>query len=237
MRKKTINMDCFNCESRLHSVFCKISDNDVLNVNLNKNRFVYNKGDILFHRDTLPLGIFIIEKGKVKIYKYAGNGRDQIVRLTKPGDIIGYRALLNSRPYSSTAEAIEETVVCFLSKDLFMDIMKNNNSVNENILKLMTKELDHTETLLCENHFKSVRARVADMILYIKEKYGFEKDNITINITLSRSDLSSLVGTATETLIRTLITLKEEQIIDFSGKRIQIKDQKKLIQAAQRKES
>ncbi|MBK9319684.1 MAG: Crp/Fnr family transcriptional regulator [Bacteroidetes bacterium] len=145
------------------------------------------------------------------------------MRLTKPGDIIGYRALLNSRPYSSTAEAIEETVVCFLSKDLFMDIMKNNNSVNENILKLMTKELDHTETLLCENHFKSVKARVADMILYIKEKYGFEKDNSTINITLSRSDLSSLVGTATETLIRTLIVLKEEQIIDFAGKEYRLK--------------
>ena len=234
MRKKTININCFNCDSRLHSVFCKISDNDVLNVNLNKNRLVYNKGDILFHRDTLPLGIFIIEKGKVKIYKYAGNGREQIIRLTKPGDIIGYRAILNGTSYTSTAEALEETEICFLSKDLFWDIMKNNSSVSENILKLMTRELEHTETLLSENNFKPVKARVAEMILYIKEKYGFEKDNSTINITLSRSDLSSLVGTATETLIRTLIAMKEEHLIDFSGKRIQITDHKKLIQATLR---
>ncbi len=235
MRKKTMNISCFTCESRLNSVFCKINDSDVLDVNLNKSRYTYNKGDIIFHKDTLPLGLFIIEKGKVKIYKYAGNGHEQIVRLTRPGDIIGYRALLNETPYSSTAEALEETNLCFLSKDLFQNLMKNNDSVGANIMKLMVTELNHTEDLLSENSFKPVKARVAEMLLYIKEKYGFEKDNCTINITLTRNDLSSLVGTATETLIRTLMILKDEEIIDFSGKRIQILDQRKLLQHALRK--
>lgn len=235
MRKKSANISCFSCESRLNSVFCRIEDSDVLNVNLNKSRFTYNKGDIIFHQDTLPLGLFIIEKGKVKIYKGIGNGRDHIVRLTKAGDIIGYRALLNDAPYGSTAEALEETDVCFLSKDLFNEILKNNRSISEKIIELLSEELQHTETLLSGNSIKPVKARVAEMILDIKEKFGFEKDNSTLNITLSRADLSNLVGTATETLIRTLMMLKEEHLIDIAGKKIKILDQRKLIQVSHMK--
>lgn len=237
MRKKTMQVSCFTCESRLNSVFCKISANDVLNINLNKSRFNYKKGDTIFHKDTLPLGLFIIERGKVKIFKYAGNGRDQIIRMTKPGDIIGYRALLNETPYSSTAEAIEETDICFLGKDLFKDIVKNNDSVTANIFKLLSKELDHTEQLLSENSYKPVKARVAETLLYIKEKYGLAADNSTINVYLSRNDLSSLAGTVTETLIRTLMLLKEEKLIELSGKRIQILDHKGLVLASLRKHS
>ncbi len=232
MRTKPINVNCFSCESRLHSVFCQISDDDVLAVNLNKTRYTYQKGDILFHKDTVPLGAFIIETGKLKISTHAGKGREQIVRLTRAGDIIGYRALLNETAYSSTAEALEETNVCFLNKDLFQELMRKNTSVSKHIMKLMANELNHTEKLLSGSNFRPVKSKVAEMILHIREKYGFESDNCTINISLTRSDLSALSGTATETLIRTLIALKEEQLIDFSGKRIKVLDQRRLTSLA-----
>ncbi len=232
MKKKSHHVSCLTCSSRLKSVFCDISEEDILHVNQFKGRYTYPKGSIIFHRETLPLGVFVIEKGKVKLHVPAVQGRDQIVRMAGEGDIIGHRALLTDRPHSTTAEAIEETHVCFLSKDLFYRLYGNNKGVHAQLIALFAGDLISAERSLISASHKPVKARVAECLLFLKDKFGYGKENNILNITLSRQDLSSLAGTATETLIRNLIRMREEGLIDFQGKKIKLTDIKRLQQTA-----
>lgn len=232
MKKRGQHISCFTCTSRLKSVFCDISSEDVLHVNQYKGRFTYNKGDIIFHRGALPLGMFVIEKGKVKLHLPSGKGREQIVRLAGDGDIIGHRALLSDLAHTTTAEALEETHVCFLTKDLFQRLYGNNRTVHLQVVRLLLENLKTAESKISSYSFKTVKSRIAETLLQLKEQFGLEKENQCLNISLSRQDLSSLTGMATETLIRQLIQLEEEGMISLQGKKIMLNDTRKLQQVA-----
>lgn len=228
MKQKGLHVSCISCTSRLKSVFCDISTDDLLHVNQFKGRYSYTKGSIIFHRETAPLGVFIIEKGKVKLHHPAGNGRDQIVRIAGDGDIIGHRALLTGQPHLTTAETLEETQVCFISKELFYRLYGNNKSVHTQLLLLLAGNLAQAEKQMVSLTYKPVKARIAESLLLLKEKFGYAKENRMLNICLSRQDLSSLSGTATETLIRNLLQMKEEGMIGLEGKKILLPDISKL---------
>lgn len=232
MKKRGHQVNCHTCTSRLKSVFCDISTDDIFHVNQFKGRYTYRKGSIIFHRDTLPLGVFVIEKGSVKLHLPSGTGHDQIVRLAGEGDIIGHRALLTNLPHTTTAEALEETHVCFLSKDVFHHLYGNNKNLQQHLISLFAVNLTSTEQQLISQTYKPVRSRIAACLLFLKEKFGTGKENGALNIVLSRQDLSALTGTATETLIRNLIQLKEEGLIRLEGKMILLTDVKGLQAAA-----
>ena len=232
MRKGNSIVDCKNCDSRSKSIFCKIDDAEVEALNGNKGCSPYKKGQIVFSQGALPHGLFIIYSGKVKLYQLAENGREQIVRMSKAGDVIGYRTLLCNDRYTSYAETIEESNICFIPKELFFSIMNKNASVATQIMQLLSYDLKNAEHRITNLAQKTVRERMAEALLFIKETYGFEKDNETINVVLTREELANIAGTATETAIRLLSELKLEHLIEFAGKKIKILNLPQLIVTA-----
>jgi CRP-like cAMP-binding protein len=222
MRKGNTSVDCINCSSRAKSIFCSLQQNDVEAINNNKGCSYYKRGQIVFNQNALPHGIFVIYSGKVKIFQLSENGKEQIVRMATVGDVIGYRALLSSEHYTSTAEAITNSEICFIPKELFFDMMAKNFGVTSGLMKLLTKDLRLAENKITGLAQKSVKERMAEALLFMKETYGFEKDNKTINVVLTREEIANLVGTATETAIRLLSTLKTQNLIDFDGKKIKL---------------
>jgi CRP/FNR family transcriptional regulator, polysaccharide utilization system transcription regulator len=222
MRKGNASIDCTNCESRAKSIFCTIHESDVEAINSSKRGSNYKKGQIIFNQHSAPHGIFVIYSGKVKVFQLAENGKEQIVRMVKEGDIIGYRALLSNENYSSTAEALVDSNICFIPKELFFGIMNKNSSITEGLMQYLTKDLKHAESKITGLAQKSVKERMAEALLFIKETYGFENDNKTINVVLTREDFANLVGTATETAIRLLSVFKSQNLIDFNGKKIKL---------------
>ncbi|MBL7922675.1 MAG: Crp/Fnr family transcriptional regulator [Bacteroidia bacterium] len=232
MKRNNLHKSCLDCGLRNHTIFCEIRDHDAYNLNTGKIRYHYKKGEIIFHEGSIPSGLWVVESGKVKIYKSSGQGQDQITRMTGPGDVIGYKALLRSSGYAVSAEVLEDASLCYIPKDLFYEMMKHNTSIYQELTKVMSMEISQKEQQMTSMAYKPVKARLAEIILLIKEKYGFEADNKTIRLSLSRIDLSNLVGTATETLIRNLAILKEEHLIELHGKKITILDQQGLMQAA-----
>jgi CRP/FNR family transcriptional regulator len=222
MRKGNAYVDCKNCDSRAKSIFCTLRESDVESINDNKGCSMYKKGQIIFTQNSSPHGLYVIYSGKVKIYQLSENGKEQIVRMAKTGDVIGYRSLLSDERYSSSAEAITESNICFIPKDLFMGIMNNNPSVTQGLMKHLTRDLKYAENMITGLAQKTVRERMAEALLFIKETYGFENDNKTINVVLTREEIANLVGTATETAIRLLSVLKSQKLIDFDGKKIKL---------------
>jgi CRP-like cAMP-binding protein len=222
MRKGNTSVDCTNCNSRAKSIFCTLQKDDIEAINNNKGCSYYKRGQIIFNQNAIPHGIFVIYSGKVKIFQLSENGKEQIVRMATVGDVIGYRALLSSEYYTSTAEAITNSEICFIPKELFFDLMAKNFDVTSGLMKLLTKDLRLAENKITGLAQKSVKERMAEALLFMKETYGFEKDNKTINVVLTREEIANLVGTATETAIRLLSSLKTENLIDFDGKKIKL---------------
>jgi CRP-like cAMP-binding protein len=128
--------------------------------------------------------------------------------------------------------ALEDSGVCFVPKELFMGILQKDGVLSMEIMKLLSDDLRKAEISITHLAQKPVRERLAEALLFIKETYGFEEDNATLNLKLSREELANLVGTATETVIRLLSDFKSDNIISLEGKKIKVISMHKLVSTA-----
>lgn len=191
----------------------------------------YKKGETIFRQGAYAAGVYCINAGKIKLSMMGDEGKEQIIRMAKPGDIIGYKALLSGEKYNATAIAIEDTNICFIPKEIFLVILQKDASLSFEMMKVLSNELKRAEEKITHLAQKQVRERMAETILFLKETYGLDKDN-HVNIQLSREEIANLVGTATETAIRLLSEFNKEHIIELSGKKIKILNHPKLVKTA-----
>lgn len=227
-----MHQDCNNCDSRADSVFCKLCHNDIEVFNHTKSCNTYKKGQLIFNEGNNPYGLFCINNGKVKVYRTGQDGKDQIVRMAKGGDVIGYRALLNAEAYNASAMALEDCEICFIPRDAFFQVLKDNAGLSLELIRLLAEDLKKAEQTITDLAQKPVRERMAEALLFLKQTYGLEADGQTISVVLSREEMANLVGTATETAIRLLSEFKHDGIVAFAGKKIQILNNEKLIRTA-----
>ena len=221
---------CEACKTRGSSLFRYCHLDELGAMTGRKSCTIYKAGQVLFHEDAMPAGIYCINAGKVKLHKMGSDGKEQIIRLVKPGDIIGYRALMSDTAYSASATALEDATVCHIPRDVFFNILSDNNSVSGGLMKLLCENLEESEKKLTEMAYKPVRERLAEALLLLLKTYGDETDEEPFTIALSREDLASLVGTAKETVIRLLSQFKEEKIVRTQGRKITILDKQRLTQ-------
>lgn len=225
---KTIAPECENCLCRKDSLLNHCVMDELQKINSNKSCSLYKKGQVIFHEGNKPFGVFCINEGKIKVTKNDSNGKEQIVRLAKPGDTIGYRALMANSRYTASAVALEDSKVCFLSEQDFTQLVKNNEKVANDLLVLLSKALGEAEEKLKKLALKPVRERLAEGLLLLYKTYHDGSDK-PFSISISREDLSGIVGTAKETVIRFLSEMKDEGIVDTKGSNITILQKDKLV--------
>jgi CRP/FNR family transcriptional regulator len=204
---------CQQCAQRFNSVFCKAREEHIEVINDKKVCNIYKKGQQLFNEGAYPLGVFCINDGKVKLSHHGDDGKEHIIRLLKGGDVLGYRALLSGDRYSASAIALEDTQVCFIPKDVFVNVLQHDAGMAFEMMKVLSDELHRSEIKLTHLAQKPIRERLAETLLFIKETYGFEADGITLAVKLSREEIANLVGTATESTIRLLSEFKKDGMI------------------------
>lgn len=219
---------CEQCLIRLKSVFRILSHDEITLLQKNTINYHYQYGELIFKEGQRPFGLYIITKGKVKISKNGYQSREQIVRFARTGDLIGYRAMLNEELYSCSASAISDSELCFIPSDVIFDLMKVIPHLSLQFIKLLAEDLKTAEEKSMQLAQKTVRERVAEAILTLKEIYGFESDNATLNIELKRDEIAAIAGTVRETATRFLSELNHEKCIELSGKKIKILDLQRL---------
>lgn len=232
MKQKFETPYCEICRPRLNSIFSELDKDELDSLSLHKGCNFHRSGQVLFYEGNYPAGLFCMNIGKVKLFKADESGKEQIVRLAREGDVLGYRALLTGEPYSATAEVLEDATICFVPKDAFLTLLKKNSALSMRVIQLLGRDLAKAEKKELSLSRKSVRERLAETLLMLKEFFGTEEDRATIKGSLSREDLANIAGTATETVIRLLSELKDERIIELSGKKIKILDHSALIKTA-----
>jgi len=227
-----LSHDCAHCSKRFSSVFCSASVENIATINDSKICSTYKKGQVIFNEGAYPFGLFCVNSGKIKVSRSGDEGREAIIRLARAGDLLGYKALLTQERYTASAIALDDCSVCFIPKDLFLNILKKDASLSIELMHLLSSELGKVETKLTHLAQKPVRERLAETLLFIIETYGYEDDNITLNVKLSREEIANIVGTATESVIRLLSEFKKDGVIDLDGKKIAVLDKIKLVKIA-----
>lgn len=229
MKTQPKSVSCELCISRKFSLFAGVSDQHLCHVSDNKNFISHKKGQILFYEGTKPLGVFCINDGVVKVYKTASNGKEQIIRLAKKGDFLGYTAMLGEEAYTSSATIVEDAKICFVPKESFLKVLSDDNAFQKRVTKAICNDLGIMEEKLTDATQKSIRERLAFTLLKLCENYGIDgQEGQKIDIVLTREEIAGLVGTATETVIRLLSEFKKDELIEFEGKKIIVLDKKGL---------
>lgn len=223
------NTPCELCSSRKYSLFSDLPESQICTISEHKNLISHRKGQILYNEGTKPLGIFCINSGVVKVYKTASNGKEQIIHLAKKGDFLGYAALLGEENYSNSSMIVEDAKICFVPKEAFLNSLTNNTDFLRRITKSLSHEIGVMEEKLTDATQKSIRERLAFVLLQLGSSYGIEGgDSQRIDLILSREEIAGIVGTATESVIRLLSEFKKDNLIDLEGKKIIIKDKRGL---------
>ena len=202
-----------------------------------KQSFVCKKSQPFITEGASLQGLYFICKGKAKTVKTGINGREQIVRLTTNGDIIGFRGFGTSKRYLIGAYALEDTILCNFSNETMQEILQQVPEFTYALMLFYAEELNKSENNVRKIAQMNVRERVIDTLLYIYRKFGQTDD--LLNLDLSRREIADFAGTTEEQVIRVLSSLKKESLIYTLGKRIglaqldllkkEIKEHKNLI--------
>lgn len=225
------NPSCQSCTARSESVFSELQIAEQVVFTDRKSCTFYKTGEEIFREGTYPVGLFCVFTGKIKVSKYGIEGREQIVRFAKPGDVLGYRALLCGGPYSASATTLSDSQLCFIPRDTFNGTLQKSPTLSLRFIQLLSHDLQTAETRVVELAQKSVRERLAEALLLLRNTFGTASDG-SLDVSLSREEIANIVGTATESVIRLLSDFKKSKIIDLQGKRISILNLHRLADEA-----
>lgn len=220
------HVTCSTCLARKNSLFAHNCDKDIEFLDDHKTCSYFKKSQPLFLEGSFPRGVFCLNQGKVKIFARGDEGKEQIIHIAKEGEIIGFRAMFSGESYKVSATALEESNICFIAKDDFLNMFDSNPTLRNGIMRELSKELGDRAIFITNMAQKSVRERLAFSLLLLDDVYSGEEINLT------REDMANFVGTATETLIRLLKDFKEEGIIEIHTRKLEIMDRDKLEKIA-----
>lgn len=189
----------------------------------------YQKGEFLFRSQEKEDTLYIINRGKIRIYRLADSGKEQLVRILNPGDFTGEWTLFNpDAVHEEYAEAIRDTVVCMIQRKDVQDFLEQYPAISLKLLAEMSKRLESSERQTTQVALESVITR---LVLFLAENVEPEMGNSPIiTLPMGKKDIASYLGTTPETISRKFGELEDEGLIQqLSGKRIKILDLDDLL--------
>jgi CRP-like cAMP-binding protein len=222
---------CEQCIVRELSSLNALNKGELLRLAECKTSYIVKKGEHIFEEGDSVNGVYCITSGVCKLSKLSANGKDQIVKLVKAGELLGQRTLISEEPANLSAVALEDMEVCFIPKSEVLNMFDQNNQFSRNVMKTICGDLKETSDHLVSISQKTVKERLAETLIYLEENFGKNTDG-SLHIQLTREELAGMIGTATESCIRLLSDFNKLGLIELIGKKIVIKDIGKLRRIA-----
>lgn len=185
------------------------------------------KGDFVYQEGNRSNKIYLVLKGIVKSHKMDENGKELITTLYRPDDFLGFTSFVDNIPHEESATAVENVELASLAKSKVKELLEQNSRASLALMNVLTENLSEVKEQLLQMAYSSVRKKTASTILQFAEVLA-KKSNESIKI--SRHDLASVAGIATESLIRTLSGFKKDKLIEIEGRNIKILDLEGLQQ-------
>ncbi|MDR1865137.1 MAG: Crp/Fnr family transcriptional regulator [Bacteroidales bacterium] len=191
----------------------------------------YKRNEIIFSQGKRINGCYIVLSGIVKQFKTGMESREYIFRLAKAYEILGFRSVLSEEPACNTSSVLEDCTVCYIRKECLYHLVTTNGNFAMDLLQVACRELEESHSMITDMAQKSLKERLAELLLMLRNKFGVNEQQ-QLNISLSREDLSNMVGTAIESVIRLLSEFKNARYVAVKGRRIAILDEKSLEKIA-----
>jgi CRP-like cAMP-binding protein len=228
MKQQEIHVPlCDRCSFDSSSIFKFLNPEETEILNFEKDYRQYKRGDILYQEGNRISGFFCINVGIIKVFKTGFDGKEQIIRFAKKGDIIAYRSVLSNELACTSAKVIEDCQVCFIPSEILITFIKSNSSFALELLKLACHELGEANSFITDIAQKTVRERLAEVLLFLVNDFGLDEEQY-LNISLTREELANIVGTATESVIRLLSDFKADKLVELNGRKIKVLNTKGL---------
>lgn len=222
---------CEQCIVRQISSLKALNKEELLKIANCKTSYTIKKGQPIFEEGDVLKGVYCVKDGVGKLSKLSPNGKDQIVKLVKAGELLGQRSLISEEVTNLSAVALENMEVCFIPKAEILGFFDHNNQFSMNVMRTICGDLRAADDQVVSMGQKTVKERLAATLLYLHETFGTKEDG-ALHVQLSREELAGMVGTATESCIRILSEFNKSDIITLEGKKIKIKDVPKLRRLA-----
>lgn len=223
-RPKDNATPCDTCESREKGFFCQSDPHTLEKVDRAKCKKQYKAGDVVFRAGEEPEGIFCLKSGAVKIESVSENGESHILHIVNAGGVLGLRAAIDGGAFMATAVALQPTELCFIPRETFKQVLKNDPTIALNALRTVTFELQEMEKRFCHATDLTATERIAEALLHLKDRFESQQ--------WSRREFAEWASTTTETVIRTLAQFEKEGLIVLEGRKILIQDRKGLLEKA-----
>ena len=220
-------LKCENCPIKNANSLRTLTHEELNNISNNKTVMSFKKGDILFKEGAHLSGVFCLRNGKCKVTKLSPNGKDQIIRFIKKGELVGERSVLSGSTAHLTVTALEDMEACFIPKEEIELSFKNNTNFSLDITKAICSDLDNANISIANLAQKNVKERLADTLLLFDRTFGVDDEGF-LNIKLSREEIANAIGTATESCIRLLSQFKKDKLVELKGKKIKLINTVKL---------
>lgn len=214
---------CSTCGARDQGLFCSLTGSHLLKLDRQKIAHEYERGQIIFYEGNPPLAVYCVCSGVVKLYKTGKNDKRVLIRLLGPGEIIGYRALVANEPYAATAEAVEETTICTISKEALESFLKDDFEITMRLMAKLASELRISEDQMVTRTQDPVRQRTARFLLWLLDNLQPQSRKANkISVPLLREEMAQMIGTTPETLSRILREFANQGILALDRKNIAV---------------
>lgn len=231
--KRSPTLHCETCPLRPSGLFRRLPVDPLRLLDTARVSHVLAAGQVLFDEGTPPLAVHCIRTGLVKVTKLGPGGEEQIIRVLRPPNVVGYRAVLAGESYGATAQALEETTVCTIPAQTFLALIRGSSDFALDVLAMVARELRLSEDALIDLRRKSVRQRLAGVLLVLSEARPTEPPRQHPHLVrLARRDLARLIGTSPESVSRELHRLEAENSIQCSRTEIRLRNLPALRRAA-----
>ena len=212
---------CNQCMIKCFNALDTLTHQELENFSDHKTSLLIKKGDLIMSEGGVINGLYCIKDGKCKLTKLGTNGKEQIIRFIKGGDILGHRSILSEEPVGLNVVALEDMHVCFIPKSDILAAIKENNQFSLKLIKNISHDLNQANNTISQMAQKPVKDRLALTLLNLDRIFGVDNEDC-LDIILTREEIANTIGTATESAIRLLSNLKKDGVIDLIGKKIKI---------------
>ena len=218
-----------NCRIKDNTLFSDLTDEQLEIFKEAVKTSFHKKRDVIFVEGDPCPGFYVVKSGRVKLLKTSRDGKEQIIKILQPGELLGMETFYDGKRYGNTAMAMDDCEICFIEKRIFFDIIGRHPTIAKKIIIALSKELDNAYSKIGTMGLLNAKEKMAHLLYTLGKDYGSnENGRIKLNLSLSRLEIAELLGITQETAIRLLKSFKDEGIIEIKRKEIIIKFPAKL---------
>lgn len=224
-----MNENCQTCKLRKSGYFCQLQGAALKNFDAAKASSVYPEGAVLFIEKQEARGVFVLCEGQVKLSISSAEGKTLILRIAKPGEVLGLHAVVSGQPYQASAETLESCQVNFVRQNDFLTFLRQHSEASI----VAAQQLSGSYQAACEQIRSlglthSASEKLARFLLESSAKGQETRQGIRVRLTMTHEEIGQVIGTSRETVTRTLSEFKQKQLVALNGSMLVIQNRAAL---------